>query len=43
MAILVECPVCRNVQSKKTKPVSVAQPEETQKQKEKVKYYIVYR
>ena len=44
MAILVECPVCRNVQSKKNETcVCGANLKKLKKQKEKVKYYIVYR
>ena len=44
MAILAECPVCRKVQSKKNKTCACgANLERLKKQKEKVKYYIVYR
>ena len=44
MAIMAECPVCRRVQSKKNKTCTCgANLEKLKKQKEKVKYYIVYR
>jgi integrase len=44
VAILAECPVCRKVQSKKNETCSCgANLKKLKKQKEKVKYYIVYR